>query len=93
MTTTMHSVNTPSTYNNDIANSETKDCFAANKFASAFYKKANVKLVLRSNTVIGQLEAKMMLTYFRNVEVENIESNGIIPQVGPVDFVDELPQK
>ena len=49
----------------------------ADKFAADFYRKGKVRSVMGGRDgIIGQMEAKMMLAYFRNVEVENIDDQG-----------------
>ncbi len=59
------------------SNKKKKEKSPGHKFANEFWKKARVKQVMRGATVIGEFEAKLMLSYFRNVEADNIESTGI----------------
>eukprot|EP01084_Bolivina_argentea_P273811 466527_1 len=56
------------------SNKKKKEKSPGHKFANEFWKKARVKQVMRGATIIGQFEAKLMLSYFRNVEADNIES-------------------
>eukprot|EP01084_Bolivina_argentea_P102556 183724_1 len=57
--------------------SKKKPKSTADKFASEFYKNAKVKSVMAGHGIIGQFEARLMLAYYRNVDVENIEDSDI----------------
>ena len=52
----------------------------ADRFAAEFYRKGKVRSVMGGRDgIVGQMEAKMMLAYFRNVEVDNIDHQGHVP--------------
>lgn len=47
------------------------------EFAKDFFKKAKVRKIMRNHTIIGTLEAKEMLSFFRGMSIRSIDDAGI----------------
>eukprot|EP01083_Nonionella_stella_P104253 298544_1 len=72
-----HSTSHSASYSHSASSkrSKRKEKSVEDKFASDFMKKAKVKSVMRGNQIIGMFEGKLMLSYFRNVEIDAIDNS------------------